>query len=287
MKVLLHVNYHEGPGNKLEELFDLAERNGCDGVELRWKYRFSDRTQLQYCEEVLRLKRLHPEMEIVFGGNIEFCRGEREAVERDVADFIEFMTWANRICGTTLFNFFTGNLLAENIPYYEFDIHGSAIAEEGDFERSAAGLRRIGDEAAKLGARLALETHNDYLHDLIPACRKLMDMTNHPAIGLNYDQGNISLNPKGGTIESFFEALPDKVYYAHLKNIQRIQGRNGGGYIITRLEEGCIDQRRVMTLLKEHLQGNVITIEYPCPGDGVTAARRDMNYLRKLQEDLR
>lgn len=31
MKVLLHVNYHEGPGTMLEELFALAERNGCDG----------------------------------------------------------------------------------------------------------------------------------------------------------------------------------------------------------------------------------------------------------------
>ena len=146
--------------------------------------------------------------------------------------------------------------------------------------------RMLIDAAAKLGIRLALETHNNYLHDLVPACRKLMDMTNHPAVGLNFDQGNIALNPKGGTVDSFFEALSDKVYYAHLKNVQVVRGKNGGGYFITRLEEGCINQRRVMQLLKKHLQGGVIAIEYPCPGDSFTAAKRDMNYLRELLAEI-
>ena len=52
MKVLLHVNYVEGPGDCLERLFALAARVGCDGVELRWKYRYDDRTQEDFrrCE---------------------------------------------------------------------------------------------------------------------------------------------------------------------------------------------------------------------------------------------
>lgn len=286
MKVLLHVNYHEGPGKMLEELFALAERNGCDGVELRWKYRFDDRTQAEYREEVVRLKHLHPDMDIVFGACVDFCRGDQETVEREISEFIEFMAWAKAHCGSTLFNFFTGGLTRKDTPYHEFEVNGSGMAEEGDFERSAAGLRTVGDAAAKLGIRLALETHNNYLHDLVPACRKLMDMTNHPAVGLNFDQGNIALNPKGGTVDSFFEALSDKVYYAHLKNVQVVRGKNGGGYFITRLEEGCINQRRVMELLKKHLQGGVIAIEYPCPGDSITAAKRDMNYLRELLSEI-
>ena len=79
MKVLLHVNYVEGPGDCLERLFALASRAGCDGVELRWKYRFQDRTQEEYCALVADLKQRYPEMEIVFGGNIPFCRGEHPA----------------------------------------------------------------------------------------------------------------------------------------------------------------------------------------------------------------
>lgn len=286
MKVLLHVNYLEGDGDKLPQLFQLAADNGCDGVELRWKYRFQDRTQAEYQNLVAGLKSQYPGMEIVFGGAIDFCCGKAECVEAELQAYFEFLAWAKNACGSRLMNFFTGSLVREGAPYHEFDRNGSGMAEPGDYERSAAGLRRVGDRAAELGIRIALETHNCYLHDLPPACAKLMEMTDHPAVGLNYDQGNIILNTKGTSVDDYFKLLGSKTCYAHLKNVLKINGANGGGYAITRLEEGCINQYRVMELLKTHLQGDMIAIEYPCPGDGRIAARRDMNYLRELKEML-
>lgn len=289
MKILLHVNYVEGPGDCLERLFALASRAGCDGVELRWKYRFPDRSQEEYCGLVADLKQRYPEMEIVFGGNIDFCRGKCDEVAKEVESYGKFLEWAKQACGTRVMNFFTGNLFPAHGGYGVGAMHigGSGIASEDDYVRSAAGLRKVGDMAAPLGIRLALETHNGYLHDLARPCAKLMEMTAHDAVGINYDQGNIILNKDGESIDQVFQILPDKIYYAHLKNMLLSPLPGGGSsYAVTRLSDGYIDQYRVMQFLKKQLKGDMIAIEYPCPGDGVIAALKDMEYIRFLKNEL-
>jgi len=290
MKILLHVNYVEGPGDCLEQLFKLAKRAGCDGVELRWKYRFPDRTQAEYQALVADLKQRYPEMEIVFGGGVDFCRDKTGTAAQDERDYVEFLQWAKKACGSQLMNFFCGTIFPKDGGYGPGAMHlgGSGIACETDYERAAAGLRRVGDAAAACGIRLALETHNGYIHDVASSCAKLMAMTDHPAVGINYDHGNIILNKTGESIDKVFELLPDKIYYAHLKNMMIVRLPNDGGvsYSVTRLDSGYIDQSRVMRHLKERLVGGIIAIEYPCPGDGVIAALRDMEYIRFLKNEL-
>ena len=282
MEILLHVNYLEGDGNALERLFRLAADNGCDGVELRWRYRYQDRTQAQYQETVAALKDRYPDLTIVFGGCIDFCRGEAETVRRDTEQFEEFLLWAKQACGTPLINFFTGVMVRPGGNFMEFDRNGSGMAEEADFDRAAAGLRRVGDRAAELGMKIALETHNGYLHDLATPCRKLMERTHHPAVGLNYDQGNIQLNRNGETIEQVFDIAGRYITYAHLKNLFVLNG----AFVITHLDQGMINQRKVLDLLQKTGTVDRIAIEYPSTGDGTIAARRDMEYIRFLQEQL-
>lgn len=289
MKVLLHVNYVEGPGDCLERLFALAARVGCDGVELRWKYRYDDRTQEEYCNLVTDLKQRYPEMEIVFGGHIGFCRGKDDEIARDVEAYGKFLEWAKKTCDTRVMNFFTGNIFPTFGGYGVGAMHlgGSGIACEADYERAAAGLRTVGDMAAPLGIKLALETHNGYLHDIGKACAKLMEMTNHDAVGINYDHGNIILNKAGETIDQVFELLPEKIYYAHLKNLL-LSGLPDGNrtYTGVRLSDGHINQYTVMQYLKKHLKTGIVAIEYPSSGDGVIAAIKDMEYIRFLKNEL-
>ena len=110
MKALLHVNYHEGE-RKLRELFELAYRFGYDGVELRWKYQFPDLDQSGYRNLVAALKSTYPDMEIVFGGCIDFCgSASEEQLQDDIGDYGEFLDWSHRQCGTRVMNFFTGVL---------------------------------------------------------------------------------------------------------------------------------------------------------------------------------
>ena len=276
MKILLHVNYCEGPG-KLPLLFKIAKINGCDGVELRRKYAFADMTQDEYQTCVGGLKSQYPELEITFGGGINFCRGEEDTAKREIEDYSKFIDWAKLSCGTKVLNFFTGTLIARDNDYLNFETNGSAIATAEDYERCAIGLRTIGDIAAASNMLVALETHNCYLHDLVESCRKLMDMTVHDSIGINYDHGNICINRRSKSeIADVFNILGNKIYYAHLKNLLFYKGI----FMSTRLEEGDINNLEIMIGLKQNLKSGMLAIEYPCTGDGIMAAKRDMDYIR-------
>ncbi|MCF6174273.1 MAG: sugar phosphate isomerase/epimerase [Victivallaceae bacterium] len=281
MKVLMHVNYYEGAG-KLDKLFKLAEDNFYDGVELRWKYRFDDMTQIQYQEKVAQLKQQYPDFEIVFGGTVEFCRGNEAEVASETKAYLGFLEWAKEKCDTKVMNFFTGGLVAEGYEYTEFDKNGSDMATEDDYQKSADGLKLVGDKAAELDMLIALETHNCYLHDLAAPSKKLMELTNHDAIGMNYDHGNILINKNGESIDQVFELLDGKIYYAHLKNIMVYKNV----YLVTRLEEGHIDTMHVVDKLQDNLKSAMVTLEYSAPGDGIIAAKRDMEYMRFIKKEL-
>lgn len=281
MKVLLHVNYHERPGG-LDELFEIANEFDYNGVELRWKYGFDDMNQKEYQEKVLSLKEKYPEFEITFGGIIDFCRGQTDVVEEETTKYLEFMDWAKTNLNTKVMNFFTGVLHNKEVDDYKFHAHGSTLATNDDYERSAKGLRIIGDKAAELNMLIALETHTSYLHDLPAPSRKLLDMTNHDAIGMNIDYGNIFINKNKSSLSESFDVLSDKIYYAHLKNVLLC----GAVCVDTHLEQGDINNMDFLKLLKSNLKSDLITLEYPSSGDGIIAAKRDMEYIKFLKKRL-
>ena len=280
-KVLMHVNYYEGIA-KLDKLFKLAADNDYDGVELRWKYKFHDMTQIQYLEKVAQLKQQYPEFEIAFGGSIEFCRGAADEVKKETEAYLKFMEWAKINCKTKVMNFFTGGMLADGAEHTEFDKNGSAMATEDDYQKSAVGLNIIGNKAAELDMLIALETHNCYLHDLAAPSKKLMQRTKHDSIGINYDHGNILVNKNGESIDQVFELLDDKIYYAHLKNIMVHKNT----YMVTHLAEGHIDTMHVVDKLRNKLRSGMLALEYSAPGDGIIAAKRDMEYMKFIKKEL-
>ena len=282
MKVLLHVNYYEGTG-KMDDLFRIAHKFGYDGVELRWKYKFEDMNQEEYQNKVVSLKSQYPDFEITFGGMVDFCNGKEDEVKAGTAEYIEFLEWAKEELDTKVMNFFTGPMIDKNIDYSLFDQNGSGMAEEIHYEKSAAGLKLIGDKAAEFGILIALETHNGYLHDLAKPCKKLMDMTQHEAVGINWDQGNIILNKNGESIDEVFDILDGKIYYAHLKNALVYRHQM---YVITHLEQGHIDTMHAVKKLSSNLKSGIMATEYSASGDGIIAAKRDMEYMKYIKEWL-
>lgn len=286
MKTLLHVNYYEGEG-RLDELFRIANMYGYDGVELRWKYVFADYDQASYQQKVIELKNKYPNFEIVFGGCVDFCRGSKDVVERETAAYLEFLEWAKSNCGTKIMNFFTGGLQAEGYGYCDFDKNGSGCANEDDYIKSAEGLKIVGRKAEELDMWIALETHNCYLHDLVPACRKLLDMCGCERVGINYDQGNIIINKNGCGIDEVYEKLSDKIHYAHLKNMLIPRGVTGNpGFMGCRLSDGMINNMNVMKGLKKYLKTGIMAVEYPVSGDGIYAAYKDIEYIKFLKDYL-
>ena len=54
--------------------------------------------------------------------------------------------------------------------------------------------------------------------------------------------------------------------------------------MITQLEQGHIDTMHAMRKLKTNLRSGIMAVEYPAPGDGVIAAKRDMEYIKFLKK---
>ena len=278
MKTYMHVNYWEGEG-KLDTLFEIAELNGYDGVELRSIYHLKDMNQEQYQGKLVSLKQKYPHLGIVFNRVVDFMAEDCDQVRRDTDACLEFMEWSKREFDVSLMNFFTGWMVRPGVDLFEFDRNGSGMAKEWHYERSAEGLKVVGDKAASLGMRIALETHVCYLHDLPDACRKLMDMTNHEAVGLNYDHGNIAINKNGSSIKDAFDVFGDKIYYVHLKNMLIGQDYS---YDPTHLDAGHINTSELLMRLKDQGYDGILTVEYACSGDGFIAAKQDKEYLDTL-----
>ena len=281
MKVLLHVNYYEGAG-KFETLFKLIKTVGADGVELRAK-NYYNMGKENYLAMVEDLKQRNPELELAFGYQLCF-NTDADTQKKDFEDFVNFLDWAKEKCGTRLMNMFTDSLVAEGTEYFEFDKNGSAIADDDMFARHGEGLTRAGNELEKRGMLAGLESHNCYIHDIAKSCAKLLSYVKSPAIGINYDHGNIFLNKNGESIDEVFELLKGKIYYAHLKNLMR--SRDFRYYYATHLEAGHIDTGKVLGLLKNELKSGIFAVEYACSGDGFIAAKRDIEYVNYLRNWL-
>ncbi|MBO5924105.1 MAG: TIM barrel protein [Lentisphaeria bacterium] len=278
MKVLLHVNYYEGAG-KFETLFKIIKAVGADGVELRAK-NYYNMGKENYFAMVEDLKQRYPELELAFGYQLPF-NTDADTQKQDFEDFVNFLDWAKEKCGTKLLNMFTDNLIAEGVDYYDFSLNGSALATEEMYARHGEGLTRAGNELEKRGMIAGLETHNCYIHDIAKSCAKLAEYIKSPAVGFNYDHGNIFLNKNGETIDEVFELLKGKIHYAHLKNLMR--SRDLKYYYATHLEAGHIDTGKVLGKLKDEVKSGIIAVEYACPGDGFIAAKRDIEYVNFLR----
>jgi len=282
MKVLLHVNYYEGAG-KFETLFKLIRAVGADGVELRGK-NYYDMGKEKYLAMVEDLKQRNPDLELTFGYPLHFSSVDEDTQKQEFEDFVAFLDWAKEKCGTKLLNMFTDSLVNPGCAYFEFDKNGSAMADDLLYARHGAGLTNAGKELEKRNMLAALESHNCYIHDTAKSCAKLLMCIKSPAIGINYDHGNIFLNRNGESIDEVFDVLKGKIYYAHLKNLMRT--RDFQHYFATHLEDGHIDTCHVMDKLRNELKSGIFAIEYACTGDGVIAAKRDMDYVRFLRSWL-
>ena len=78
-------------------------------------------------------------------------------------------------------------------------------------------LKTMGDEAAKRGIIVGLETHPSLVHNAEVAL-KTMEATNHPNIRINFDTGNISFYTEGADAVTELKKVAPYVVSTHLKD---------------------------------------------------------------------
>ena len=153
-----------------------------------------------------------------------------------------------------------------------------AIPESGDSPKALAffdAMSRIGDEADRVGVRIAVETGANSLSEVEGLLKKLEQ---HP-LAVNYDPANLiarGLNPFDG-----LSSLADRVVGLHVKDLLRTS-TTVSGFVETPLGEGELDLDKLHQELAAIDYRGYWTLERDSPGGGELEFARSVAILSRL-----
>lgn len=107
-------------------------------------------------------------------------------------------------------------------------------------------LRHLGDYAADQGVRIALETHGGLTRNGT-LTRRLLDAVNHPAVGVNYDTGNIYYYNDDLDPAEDVNLVADRVFQVHLKDT--VGGK--GEWLFCALGQGRVNFPGIVDVLRK------------------------------------
>jgi len=148
----------------------------------------------------------------------------------------------------------------------------------------AARLRRFARACASLGAAVAIELHDEGIHDTAERCLTLLALIDAPNVGVNPDLGNWLRMPGRAPRETWRDqlaALAARTIYWEVKNYRRVElpASPGGLCWPVDLAAGDIDYREAAVLLWEAGFRGWVCHEGGS-GDRVVA---DVNYLAYMR----
>ncbi len=276
--LIMHINYFE-QGQSIEYTVRRAVELGFDGVEFRRKRTGVEETVSEYLNELKRCTELYGLRYVLFGGPaINVMTQDKDVIRREIDDYKNFLTEADKRFSLSCINFMTGSIRCPEAAGHEYERHGSGCAEDWHWENAAEACREIAAFAPHV--RFAFETHMNYLHDLAPSTRKLVDMIDRANFGINLDYGNSVYFAKGTypTLEKSIEICGDKLFYTHMKNSVPGSPRRTP----TALSQGEINHRIYVNKLCEIGFTGMIGIEAPRQGDREYFAEEDLAYIRSV-----
>lgn len=283
--VIMHVNYCE-QGQTIEEMCTKAVHWGFDGIEFRRRRRSVPESVEEYLDAIAAAQRKSGLRYVLFGGpGPDLMVSSADEREANLAEYEHFFTLAAQRFELTVCNTMAGSLRNpdRSVPYAQYDKQGSAVATEEHWQQAAQGFKRLGELAGTLGFRLAFETHMGYLHDLPAPSRRLVDMIDNPAVGINLDHGNVVFFQGTRSVADSIAECGDRLYYVHLKNSVRLPS---GGRLASALGEGEINNREFLQLLKASGYDGPLCIEAPRAGDREWYAQQDIRYVRAVLSEL-
>ena len=288
--VIMHVNYGEITegsfgGKTVTDICAMAADIGFDGIEFRgYPPKGSEaRTFREYAWRIAAAKKECGLKEILLGISVKNCADpDAQVRKKAAAEAVEKAKIANDLCGTTLCNTFGADRWSNipTAPAGAYEYCGSAAATPEDWKYTVDTYQQIGKALERLRVKFAFETHMIFLHDTPAMAKKLVDLIDSPAVGINMDYGNTVYFPEYPSVEETIDLYGDKLFYTHLKNSVALPG--GKGRIPTALSDGEINHRKYLAKLKETGFSGPIGIEAPRPGDRPRYARQDFAYFREV-----
>ena len=282
--IIMHVNYME-QGQSIEEICEKAVKLGYDGVEFRRKIK--NMGENEYLEKLAHSAKKSKLKYVLFGApGPNLMQPEKDKREKEIEEAVNFYKKASKYFKLTVCNTMIGVLVNPSYSYFEFDKHGSNIATEEQWEWAVEGFKILGDVAEELNFYFAFETHMCYLHDTLKSSRKLVDLIDKKHVGINLDYGNIVWIKEPVSISEAVKICGDKLYYVHLKNLFKISIGKDESFTPCALEDGIINYREFLKLLKEMNYKGPICVEAPRNGDREYFAKQDILYLKSILDEI-
>ena len=284
--IIMHINYCE-QGQELSSIPRKAAQWGFDGVEFRRKRNGVEESTSQYLDALEKAVDGSGLKNVIFGSpGPNLMQEDAGAREKEVTEYIEFLGQAKKRFDSKWFNTFSGSLLNpdKSIAYSDYDKQGSGAATEDHYQWAAEGFKTIAKFAESEGLKLGFETHMGYLHDMPVPAKRLVDAIGSSAVGLTFDYCNMFLSPSCTSIDETLKVLDDSVFYLHLKNLYKLPP---GGYVMTSLAEGQINNREMISRLLAKGFDGPISVEAPRQGDREVFAKEDLAYLQSVLADLK
>ncbi len=289
-KIIMHINYgevtYDSYGKRsIDDICKQAADLGFDGIEFRGvpPKELSELSFKEYATQIAEGKKKYGLSDILFSIGLRNCTSEdKEVREKCIADAIEKAQIANDLCGTVLCNSAATVIKSpiSTAPGTSYEFHGSAAATQLEWDLTVDSYQKFGREAEKLGMKFGFETHMNYIHDLPAPSKKLVDLIDSPAIGINMDYGNTAYFPVRPSLEDAIDLYGDKLFYTHLKNSSAIPGSTFR--MATGLGDGDINHRAYYAKLLEVGFTGPIGIEAPRGGDRIWFAKQDIDYFKSV-----
>ena len=161
-------------------------------------------------------------------------------------------------------------------------------------------MRRLGDEAQKRNVKLVIENH---FNTMTVSAQQSIDLSreiNHPAVGILYDQANLTFTGKED-YQTAINLQQEKVYHMHVKDLRFKSGNHDfvssdvshpkeeERNVITQIVgEGELDWPGILKMVKERGYDGWLSLEYERrwhPDDIPDASigmKKSADYLRAL-----
>ena len=291
--IIMHINYGEigfssFGRSKIEDIVKMAVNIGYDGIEFRGQppKELSNLSYNEYVDEIARCKQKYGLKTVIMAATLrDVLEKSKDEWEKGIDEVLKKVEYANKVCKVNLFNVsskvITSNILSAPSASYEF--HGSAAATNEDWDNTAKVFKIVAKKLEDLGVRFAFETHMNTIHDTPQATKKLVDMIDSQAIGVNMDYGNTVYFPNCLGLEETIDLYGDKLFYTHFKNSVAI----GKERVPTSLSEGEINHRIYLKELKETGFNGPMGIEAPRPGDREWYAYKDFDYVKSIINSIK
>jgi sugar phosphate isomerase/epimerase len=165
-------------------------------------------------------------------------------------------------------------------------VASSRRAQDNDYTHAAEFLEALSIEAESLHVGLTLELHQNSIVDTADSMLLLLERINRPTVKANPDLGNFYFayaTPEGAWEDVLRKLAPHSDFW-HVKNIQRVYVESEShAYLLNApLDEGMIDYRRAVALMKEGGFDGYISIEMASAGDPFACILAGKRYLDEI-----